>query len=106
MSDFLRGALSGTPADREAKKQQLMEGVRNQVALQSAQTLINKITDNCFEKCVTKPGTSLGGSEERCLGQCMERYMEAFTVVSRAYTNRIAKERQSQLLNTGGVALH
>lgn len=65
-----------------AKKEAVMNGVRSEIALASAQELINvwslllspalaliivfvqKTNEKCFAKCVTKPGTSLSGSEE------------------------------------------
>ncbi|CAE6377003.1 unnamed protein product [Rhizoctonia solani] len=54
-----------------------------------------KINEKCFAKCVTKPSTSLGSSEETCLSRCMDRYMEAFNVVSQSYVARISRERSS-----------
>ncbi|KAG7017060.1 Mitochondrial import inner membrane translocase subunit TIM13, partial [Cucurbita argyrosperma subsp. argyrosperma] len=38
----------------------------------------------CFDKCITKPGSSLSGSESSCISRCMERYIEATGIVSRA----------------------
>lgn len=70
-----------------------MSSVRNELALANAQELINKTNDKCFAKCVTKPSTSLSGSEETCLSRCFDRYMDAFNIVSRAYTARLSKER-------------
>ncbi|KAG9101007.1 hypothetical protein FS749_011090 [Ceratobasidium sp. UAMH 11750] len=101
MSDFFKSNLSGgaNPGDQMMRKQQLMDGLRNEMALANAQELINKINEKCFAKCITKPSTSLGSSEERCLSMCMERYMEAFNVVSQTYVTRISKERSS----TGGL---
>lgn len=51
------------------------------------------LTFKCFAKCVTRPGTSLGSSEERCLTQCMTLYMAAFDQTSKSYVARVAKER-------------
>ncbi|ODN72901.1 mitochondrial import inner membrane translocase subunit TIM13, variant 1 [Cryptococcus amylolentus CBS 6039] len=64
-----------------------------QLAVANAQQLINKINENCFAKCVTKPSTELTGSQETCLSQCMGLYMAAFDQVSRSYVQRISKER-------------
>lgn len=50
----------------------------------------------CFTKCVTRPSTSLSGSEERCLTQCMQLYMAAFDTISRSYVSRISKEGRNQ----------
>ncbi|CAE6462727.1 unnamed protein product [Rhizoctonia solani] len=107
MSDFFRSNVGGgaTLADQATRKQQIMDGLRNEMALANAQELINKINEKCFAKCkinekcfakcVTKPSTSLGSSEETCLSRCMERYMEAFNVVSQSYVARISRERSS-----------
>jgi len=70
-----------------------MASVRNELALANAQELINKTNDKCFAKCVTKPSTSLSGSEETCLSRCFDRYMEAFNIISRTYAMRLSKER-------------
>ncbi|KJE93639.1 hypothetical protein CAOG_004394 [Capsaspora owczarzaki ATCC 30864] len=47
------------------------------------------MSERCFVKCVVKPGTSLELSERQCVAKCMDRYMESWNVVSRAYANRI-----------------
>ncbi|KAH8094577.1 Tim10/DDP family zinc finger-domain-containing protein [Cristinia sonorae] len=89
------GASSVSPEDMQRNKEAFMSSVRNEMALANAQQLINKCNEKCFQKCVTKPGTSLSGSEETCLSRCIDRYLEAFNVVSRAYTDRL-KERQER----------
>ncbi|KAI0270811.1 Tim10/DDP family zinc finger-domain-containing protein [Russula aff. rugulosa BPL654] len=86
-------ADSSLPKDQNARKEAVMSSVRNEFALANAQELINKTNDKCFAKCVTKPSTSLSGSEETCLSRCFDRYMDAFNIVSRTYTARLTKER-------------
>ncbi|KAI0048980.1 hypothetical protein FA95DRAFT_1604790 [Auriscalpium vulgare] len=86
-------SASPPPADVTARKEAVMTQIRNELALASAQELINKTNDKCFAKCVTKPSTALSGSEETCLARCLDRYMEAFNIVSRTYTSRLARER-------------
>jgi import inner membrane translocase subunit TIM13 len=66
-----------------AKKDAVMNAVRQEIALANAQELMNvrgssglpvsgfnqciqKASDRCFLKCVTKPGTSLSSSEQVC----------------------------------------
>ena len=34
------------------------------------------VRDKCFKVCVTSPGGSLSGSEQKCLSRCMDRYQE------------------------------
>ncbi|KZT29925.1 hypothetical protein NEOLEDRAFT_1084823 [Neolentinus lepideus HHB14362 ss-1] len=61
--------------------------------VQQLQGLLTAINERCFSKCITKPGTSLSGSEQTCLSRCMDRYMDTFNIVSRTYVARVQKER-------------
>ncbi|TFY59423.1 hypothetical protein EVJ58_g5783 [Rhodofomes roseus] len=70
-----------------SRRQAFMETYRQEMALTNAQELMNKCNEKCFAKCVTKPGGSLSGSEQR--------YMEAFNIVSKTYIARVQKERIS-----------
>jgi len=45
------------------------------------------VRTKCFARCVTKPGTSLSGSESSCVSRCVERYIEATQIISRAIFN-------------------
>lgn len=42
------------------------------------------VTGKCFEKCITKPGSSLSGSESSCVSRCVDRYIEATGIIGRA----------------------
>ncbi|MQM04384.1 hypothetical protein Taro_037174 [Colocasia esculenta] len=42
------------------------------------------VRSKCFAKCITKPGSSLSGSESSCISRCVERYIEATGIVGRA----------------------
>ncbi|KAK0182667.1 hypothetical protein PV327_000780 [Microctonus hyperodae] len=87
MDSIQTGRLSGTERD------ELMQQVKQEIAVANAQELLTKITEKCFKKCVNKPGTSLDSSEQKCVAMCMDRYMDAFNVVSKAYSQRLQKER-------------
>ena len=54
--------------------------------------LIQKINENCFEHCVTDPGTSLTSREQGCLSACMEKYIDGWNTVSKAYYKRAQSE--------------
>ncbi|KAI0077260.1 hypothetical protein K474DRAFT_1643507 [Panus rudis PR-1116 ss-1] len=86
-----------TTLDMAARKEAVMNSVKTEIALLNAQELMNKSSEKCFLKCITKPSTSLSSSEQTCLANCQERYMEAFNIVSRTYISRISKERQAGL---------
>ncbi|KAL0078552.1 Tim10/DDP family zinc finger-domain-containing protein [Phycomyces blakesleeanus] len=83
--------------DSSSKKQEVMDQVRSELALANAQELINKINEKCYLKCVPKPGARLESSEQACLSKCMDRYMEAWNVVSRSYVSRLQRESQNQM---------
>lgn len=46
--------------------------------------ILQTVGRKCFEKCVTKPGSSLGGSESSCISRCVDRYIEATGIISKA----------------------
>ncbi|CAK5268771.1 unnamed protein product [Mycena citricolor] len=100
MSDFFgSSSLSANSNDQNARKESVMAAVRSQVALANAQQLMNGANEKCFKSCVTKPGTSLSGSEQTCLSRCLDRYMEAFNIVRTTYMTRLSKERLEDQAN-------
>uniref|UniRef100_M1AVU7 Mitochondrial import inner membrane translocase subunit n=2 Tax=Solanum TaxID=4107 RepID=M1AVU7_SOLTU len=46
--------------------------------------LSQTVRDKCFDKCITKPGSSLSGSEGSCISRCVDRYIEATGIISKA----------------------
>ncbi|KAG0141586.1 hypothetical protein CROQUDRAFT_98602 [Cronartium quercuum f. sp. fusiforme G11] len=99
-----------------AKAEQLKQEVVQQLALANAQELINKINEKCYARCITSPSTTLSAREQaRCalrilmtkmISNCMDRYLEAYNIVSRTYVDRITKERNQAALaasSTGGI---
>jgi hypothetical protein len=34
------------------------------------------VRDKCFKVCVTSPGSSLSGGEQKCISRCMDRYQD------------------------------
>jgi len=58
----------------------------------SMQHMLSKLSTQCFRKCVARPQESLNGSEERCIIMCMDRYVDSFNLVARAYGNRLQHE--------------
>ncbi|KAJ0387686.1 hypothetical protein COL922a_001792 [Colletotrichum nupharicola] len=84
--------------DPTSVKQAVMKQVLQEANLANARVLIDKLQENCFEKCVPKPGTSLSSGETTCMTQCMEKYMAAWNQVNTAYINRIKQESGNQSL--------
>ncbi|KAL3161334.1 hypothetical protein ABBQ32_010232 [Trebouxia sp. C0010 RCD-2024] len=56
---------------------QIVSQIQGEVQLAMMQEYISSVRDTCFEKCVTKPSTSLSSSEQQCLARCTDRYGEA-----------------------------
>ncbi|KAF9048401.1 Tim10/DDP family zinc finger-domain-containing protein [Panaeolus papilionaceus] len=96
MADLFSRSGSNPQPDAQVLKEQTMTAIRQELALVNVQELMNKSGDRCYAKCVTKPGDSLSNSEKQCLSRCFDRYMDAFNIVSRTYTARLAKERQQE----------
>ncbi|XP_018356596.1 PREDICTED: mitochondrial import inner membrane translocase subunit Tim13-B [Trachymyrmex septentrionalis] len=85
--DSLPGNLTSLQRD------ELMQQVKQQIAVANAQELLTKMTEKCFKKCIGKPGTSLDSSEQKCIAMCMDRYLDSFNLVSKSYSERLQKER-------------
>ncbi|KAH7162440.1 Tim10/DDP family zinc finger-domain-containing protein [Dactylonectria estremocensis] len=86
--------------DSSAVKQAVMKQVLAEANMANARVLIEKLQENCFDKCIPKPGSSLSSGEQTCMTSCMEKYMAAWNQVNSAY---IARLRQEQ--TNGGLSL-
>ncbi|KAJ4711767.1 Mitochondrial import inner membrane translocase subunit Tim13 [Melia azedarach] len=75
---------SGSP---QFSTEELMDKVKAQLAQAYAQEFLETVTGKCFEKCITKPGSSLSGSESSCVSRCVDRYIEATGIIGRALFN-------------------
>ncbi|KXN85870.1 Mitochondrial import inner membrane translocase subunit TIM13, partial [Leucoagaricus sp. SymC.cos] len=73
------------------RKEQIMQQIKTELALAQAQELMSKASEKCFNKCVPKPGSSLSASEQTCLSRCLDRYMDAFNIVSKTYVAKLNK---------------
>ncbi|CCT66204.1 related to mitochondrial import inner membrane translocase subunit TIM13 [Fusarium fujikuroi] len=81
--------------DSTQVKAAVIKQVQQEANLVNARTLIEKLQETCFEKCVPKPGTSLSSSETTCMTSCMEKYMAAWNMVNAAYIARLRQESAS-----------
>ena len=41
-----------------------------------ARPALQTVRDRCFDKCITRPGTSMSSSEVSCLAKCCDRYID------------------------------
>ncbi|XP_003706093.1 mitochondrial import inner membrane translocase subunit Tim13 [Megachile rotundata] len=86
MSSFISESLS----DKE--KNDLMQQIKQEVAIATTHELLSKMTEKCFKKCIVKPGISLDSSEQKCVAMCMDRYMETYNLVLKTYSSRVQRE--------------
>jgi import inner membrane translocase subunit TIM13 len=55
-------------------------------------TLVTKITDQCFSKCIKKPRHNLETGEQTCLGSCMDTYLQVMQEVEKEFVNNVQKQ--------------
>ncbi|TGZ76690.1 mitochondrial intermembrane space translocase subunit Tim13 [Ascodesmis nigricans] len=79
----------GSNASKEERKQAFIQTIQQQHNLEHARMLIQSINENCYEKCVPKPGSSLARAEDDCVKNCAMKYMAAWNVVSQSLVGRI-----------------
>lgn len=72
--------------------QEMKKQLSAQIAAATFQELVDDMAEKCYNICIKKPGTSLDSYEQRCLGNCMDRFIDSYNVVSRAFTSRIQSQ--------------
>ncbi|KAL0280945.1 UNVERIFIED_CONTAM: hypothetical protein PYX00_002090 [Menopon gallinae] len=77
------------------QREEIIENFQQQLAIANFQELLQNMIHKCFKKCISKPGSSLDGSEQKCLAMCMDRYLDSHNLVSKTYASRIQRESQS-----------
>ncbi|PGH30637.1 hypothetical protein GX50_06589 [[Emmonsia] crescens] len=89
---------SGSPSSPQTSadtKSAIISQVQHEAALNNARALIGKVNENCFEKCIPTPGSSLSSKEQTCLTACMEKYIQLWNATSRAYSARMSQEHKA-----------
>ena len=61
---------------------------------------MQNVRDACFDKCVSRPGSSMSSGEMNCLARCCDRYVDATKVVS----GTIISVGESQNSRAGGLS--
>ena len=80
--------MDGEPDEKQTRElQAFMENENQKAVIQAA---ISKLTDTCFDKCVTRPGNKLDSSEANCIANCAGRYLDSSVFV----VNRMMAKRQ------------
>ena len=55
--------------------------------------LVHSLTDECWDLCMKTPGQKLDSKTERCMSQCVERFIDTSNFV----VNRLEKEGEMHL---------
>ncbi|CAH8355835.1 unnamed protein product [Eruca vesicaria subsp. sativa] len=72
------------PMGSSKSPEAIMEQIQASLAQEYAKEFIETLRVKCFEKCITKPGSSLSSGESSCISRCVDRYMEAQGIISRS----------------------
>lgn len=81
--------MSGrTQQPTAAQQEEYLSRLRSEMQAQMAQELMSKMTDNCFKVCTGKSGSGLSSSEEYCMANCTDRYVDVMTKVNEAMVER------------------
>ncbi|WFD32245.1 protein translocase subunit [Malassezia sp. CBS 17886] len=99
--DFSLTGNKKTAGSSAEQKDAIKQRVGTEIAMANAQQLISKATEKCYSKCVSWPGQSLSGKEQTCVERCLERYFEAFNIVSSTYVRRVSAERAAGAMAGG-----
>lgn len=83
------GASAPVQTSSQKIKSEIQDSIAQELAVANATELVSKITENCFDKCIHHPSSSLNGQEDLCVSQCLEKYMRSWNVISKSYINRI-----------------
>uniref|UniRef100_A0A915K0I6 Tim10-like domain-containing protein n=1 Tax=Romanomermis culicivorax TaxID=13658 RepID=A0A915K0I6_ROMCU len=83
--------LSAFNALPESEKQKKLSEIQSMVVAQNAMRMINIVTKKCVERCIVKPGKSLDSSDQKCLGNCSDRFFDVVNLVTRTYQEQLQK---------------
>ncbi|KAI8592483.1 mitochondrial import inner membrane translocase subunit TIM8 [Geranomyces variabilis] len=61
----------------EKSKQELVQFVENEQRRANFQSTVHQYTDVCWDKCITKVKPTLDKSDEVCLTNCVERFLDS-----------------------------
>mmetsp|Transcript_64181 Transcript_64181/g.171819 ORF Transcript_64181/g.171819 Transcript_64181/m.171819 type:complete len:89 (-) Transcript_64181:35-301(-) len=75
--------------DKKSQKE-VQSFIEQQQQMQQIQAIVGKITELCWDKCVSKPGKDLTDTERTCLANCSERFLDTSMFV----VNRIQAKNQ------------
>ncbi|PGH15754.1 hypothetical protein AJ80_05462 [Polytolypa hystricis UAMH7299] len=94
---------SGSSSTSAEMKSAIIQQLQSESALTNARTLMEKLQENCFDKCIPNPpGSSLSSKEQTCLTTCMEKYIQLWNATSRAYIAQVGQQREKAGFSQSG----
>ncbi|XP_004299184.1 PREDICTED: mitochondrial import inner membrane translocase subunit Tim13-like [Fragaria vesca subsp. vesca] len=75
--------LSSGSSSIQFNPDQFRSELQSQIAEAYYQEFLETLRKKCFEKCITKPGSSLSGGESSCITKCIDLYVEATTIITK-----------------------
>mmetsp|Transcript_8672 Transcript_8672/g.12199 ORF Transcript_8672/g.12199 Transcript_8672/m.12199 type:complete len:127 (+) Transcript_8672:45-425(+) len=67
------GGMSGGAGGSEAALRMALQQEQQKAVVQAA---ISKLTELCWDTCVGRPDAKLSSSEQSCIANCAERYLD------------------------------
>ncbi|KAI9268012.1 Tim10/DDP family zinc finger-domain-containing protein [Phascolomyces articulosus] len=84
----------GMPNFSEADQRELAQFLEGENAKARVQQTVHSLTDSCWDKCISKVNNKLDRSEEACLANCVERFLD---------TSVFIVKRLESLRGSGGM---
>jgi len=75
-----------------AENAELQQFIQMEQQKQQLRATIQNLTDTCWEKCVSNPGSKLDSKTEACLENCVHRFFDVTVMIA----NRFAQALQRQ----------
>jgi mitochondrial import inner membrane translocase subunit TIM8 len=69
-----RGAMAGVD---KGPSRELQAFIEREQQLAQVQQMVATLTETCFEKCVSSPGSYLSSRETSCIENCAKRFIDA-----------------------------
>jgi import inner membrane translocase subunit TIM13 len=88
--------MSDLSTDQSQQPQPQPSSLSARLATDLVSILARGTEETCFARCIPKPGLRMDAKEERCVRQCMERFVEAWTVTMQTVSRVSSKQQQEQ----------
>ena len=60
---------------------QLQKFIEQETQRQRFQTIVSDLTEQCWDKCVDRPGGKLDSRTETCLNNCVDRFIDTSSLI-------------------------